>query len=505
MTKGKNRSIVNMPDPVSHSKQSTALPRRDLRAPRSFHFGRGTGVGLVRSLAFVLLDTLLLSLSWIAATGIVERVDWLQSVDSFKLLTSSPGQPAFLWPILVITQTTLASAGLYDERESRRQFARLLKSLTMAQAILIMMAFLYEPGLVVSRSTFVLAWLFSILFVVSGRLLAETTITMLRQTGTVSRPIFLVGTLRDRLIAHIALKLISNKEFKIIGQLDLNEKSSRDRWPEILNDIVEQGVGEIFVCSWQSIEDPIAFYWNLKSRGIHLRILPIGLEVPHQSPKIEMIGGLLSIQFQPPALVGGDFWTKRIFDLVVSSLILLLSAPLFITIALLIKLDSPGPIFYRQTRVGLRGRHIKVWKFRTMVINADKLMKELEAKNEIKGGVLFKMKDDPRITKVGKFLRRYSLDEIPQLINVLFGQMSLVGPRPLPLRDVDGFAPHHHFRHNVMPGITGLWQVRGRSDITDFDDAFKLDMLYIQNWSLALDFQILIKTVQVVLGSKGAY
>jgi lipopolysaccharide/colanic/teichoic acid biosynthesis glycosyltransferase len=140
-----------------------------------------------------------------------------------------------------------------------------------------------------------------------------------------------------------------------------------------------------------------------------------------------------------------------------------------------------------------------------MVINADQLMKELEAKNEIKGGILFKMKDDPRITKVGKVLRQYSLDELPQLINVLRGQMSLVGPRPLPLRDVEGFAAHHFARQNVLPGITGLWQVSGRSDIIDFENAFRLDVMYINNWSLLLDFQILWKTVQVVLKRKGAY
>jgi exopolysaccharide biosynthesis polyprenyl glycosylphosphotransferase len=472
--------------------------RRDLREPMALSMGRGTAAGFLRTIAFVLLDTIFLSLSWKAALLVVDRVEFLQSVSSFDL-------SRFLLPILVITQATLASAGLYSERESRRNFPRLIKTITLAQAMLVAIAFLYEPRLFVSRSTFLLAWLFSVAFVVAGRLAAEAIITTLRRRGTVTRPIFLIGTPRDRLIAQIALKLISNKEFKIIGQLDLSAPIARKCWPQTLREIADQGVGEVFVCSWQSIPDPMALYWNLKMEGIHLRILPIGLEIPHQSPRIEMIGGLLTIQFYPPALVGGDFWTKRLFDILVAGSILLFGSPVYLLIAIAIKLDSPGPIFFKQTRVGLKGRHIKVWKFRTMVINADRLMKELEAKNEIKGGILFKMKDDPRVTKVGKFLRRYSLDEFPQFINVLLGEMSLVGPRPLPLRDVEGFAPHHHIRHNVMPGITGLWQVSGRSDIKDFEDAFRLDMAYIQNWSLALDFQILLKTVQVVFGSKGAY
>jgi lipopolysaccharide/colanic/teichoic acid biosynthesis glycosyltransferase len=168
-------------------------------------------------------------------------------------------------------------------------------------------------------------------------------------------------------------------------------------------------------------------------------------------------------------------------------------------------MDSPGPIFFRQTRVGLHGNKFKVWKFRTMVQNAAQLQAVLEAQNEMKDGVLFKMKDDPRITRVGKFLRRYSLDELPQLFNVLVGEMSFVGPRPLPVRDVERFQERHFIRQEVLPGITGLWQVSGRSDITDFEKAVQLDLAYITNWSLWLDFKILLKTVQVVIGKSGAY
>ena len=173
-------------------------------------------------------------------------------------------------------------------------------------------------------------------------------------------------------------------------------------------------------------------------------------------------------------------------------------------IATLIKLDSPGNILYKQTRVGLKGNHFKIWKFRTMVANASELQHKLEAQNEIQGGILFKIKDDPRITKIGKYLRRYSLDELPQLFNVLRGEMSLVGPRPLPVRDVAKFSQNHLFRQEVLPGITGLWQVSGRSD-TGSDGVFHLDCEYIENWSLALDFRILLQTVQVVFCAKGAY
>jgi lipopolysaccharide/colanic/teichoic acid biosynthesis glycosyltransferase len=140
-----------------------------------------------------------------------------------------------------------------------------------------------------------------------------------------------------------------------------------------------------------------------------------------------------------------------------------------------------------------------------MYINADQLQKELEARNEMQDGVLFKMKDDPRITKVGKFLRRSSLDELPQLFNVLLGEMSLVGPRPLPLRDVQKFSEHHFIRQEVLPGITGLWQVSGRSNITSFEEVVRLDTFYIENWSIWLDMQILLRTALVLLQKKGAY
>jgi lipopolysaccharide/colanic/teichoic acid biosynthesis glycosyltransferase len=140
-----------------------------------------------------------------------------------------------------------------------------------------------------------------------------------------------------------------------------------------------------------------------------------------------------------------------------------------------------------------------------MVAQAEKMQADLEAQNQTKDGIMFKIERDPRITSIGHFLRRTSLDELPQLFNVLLGQMSLVGPRPLPLRDVERFQPWHHIRHQVLPGITGLWQISGRSDIEDFDDAARLDLYYIDNWSLNLDLDILVETLRIVLFSKGAY
>ncbi len=196
---------------------------------------------------------------------------------------------------------------------------------------------------------------------------------------------------------------------------------------------------------------------------------------------------------------------KRGLDIGVSSVLLVLGAIPGLLLLAAIKLDSRGPVFFKQPRVGKNGRRFLMYKFRTMVANADELLEELEDRNE-KGtdGQLFKMKDDPRITRVGRFLRKWSLDELPQVINVYKGEMSLVGPRPPLPREVENYRPEHFCRLKGLPGMTGLWQVSGRSDLS-FDEMVKLDKYYLDNWSVRLDLSIILKTFYVVLARKGAY
>jgi len=178
-------------------------------------------------------------------------------------------------------------------------------------------------------------------------------------------------------------------------------------------------------------------------------------------------------------------------------------APVWLLIALAVKLDSPGPIFYRDRRVGLAEREFGMFKFRSMYTDASERQAGLETSNEA-SGPLFKIKDDPRVTRVGRILRRYSLDELPQLLNVLRGEMSLVGPRPLPLRDYVQLEEWHRKRYLVLPGMTGLWQVSGRIELT-FDDLVRLDFYYLENWSIWLDISILAKTMPAVVARRGAY
>lgn len=223
----------------------------------------------------------------------------------------------------------------------------------------------------------------------------------------------------------------------------------------------------------------------------------------------------VSSLYQAPILQVRESWrytvqclSKRIIDFFGAGLGVLLSSPLLLAIALLIRLDSKGPIFFRQHRMGRGEKTFVIWKFRTMEINAEERLKELEQLNESEGGVLFKMKEDPRVTRMGKFLRRTSLDELPQLFNVLQGSMSLVGPRPLQLRDYYLSMKDHREnmlqRATMLPGVTGLWQVSGRSEVT-FNDMLQMDLFYQENWSFWLDLRILWQTVVVVLLRKGAY
>jgi exopolysaccharide biosynthesis polyprenyl glycosylphosphotransferase len=395
----------------------------------------------------------------------------------------------------------IAAKELYKAGINRRHYPRLLKAVSLSAVFLLLIAFIYAPNNYVSRSTFLLFWLFSIVFTCGDRFLFDVSTKLLRKKGAIRYPVFLITDQEDQK-SHI--RLIEKENcYTVHGVAESSclDRSNREVTFEYLR---SQSIVEAFV-SWGAIKNRLYVCWNFQTAGITLRILPTNSEVFLPKSVLWMIGEVPCMTIPAPIIAGSDFWVKRCFDLCCGSILLFLFSPIYLLIAILIKLDSPGPIFFKQNRIGLHCKQFKIWKFRTMVSNAEKLQASLEAKNEIKDGVLFKLKDDPRITKVGKFLRRYSLDELPQIFNVLLGEMSLVGPRPLPTRDVERFQSAHFIRQEVLPGITGLWQVSGRSDIDNFEDAVKLDTTYIENWSLWLDMTILLKTVQVVLRKTGAY
>ncbi len=244
--------------------------------------------------------------------------------------------------------------------------------------------------------------------------------------------------------------------------------------------------------------------WELERLDIDLLVAPGVIDVAGPRLHMRPVAGLPLIHVEKPQYHGAKKFQKRAFDIGFASTALLFAMPLLVLIAAIIKLTSKGPVFYRQQRVGIDGKSFEMIKFRTMVMGADQMVGELAELNEADSGVLFKIRNDPRVTPVGKFLRKYSLDEVPQFINVVQGQMSVVGPRPPLANEVESYDDDAKRRLLVRPGVTGLWQVSGRSDLS-WEDSVRLDLFYVENWSMMADLLIALKTVRVVLNHTGAY
>jgi exopolysaccharide biosynthesis polyprenyl glycosylphosphotransferase len=245
--------------------------------------------------------------------------------------------------------------------------------------------------------------------------------------------------------------------------------------------------------------------WSLEPGRQHLVVAPSLTDIGGPRIHTRPVAGLPLIHVETPRYEGTKLFAKRAFDIVASALLLLVASPVLLAISMTIRLSTPGPVLFRQERVGINGRPFQMLKFRTMVTDAEALLLALQDQNRDAGNsVLFKMKDDPRVTPVGRFLRRYSLDELMQLVNVLNGSMSLVGPRPPLAREVETYETKVHRRFLVKPGITGLWQVSGRSNLS-WEDSVRLDLYYVENWSIVGDLVILWKTARAVLAREGAY
>ena len=324
--------------------------------------------------------------------------------------------------------------------------------------------------------------------------------------------ILIVGSGRR---AHLmADRLVNELDWgvSIIGFLDPEGQSAgRRKSDKILGDVSQISkilrdnvVDEVIVAVPRTmIGDVQAIVDSCQEEGVTLRFMGDLYDFDAAHIHLEIVKGIPLLTFEPVAMAGNYLITKRIFDLAVAATATLVFIPLFVLVAIAIKMDSSGPVFFVQERVGLHKRRFRMVKFRSMVTDAEEKMKELEHLNEVKGPN-FKIKADPRITRIGQLLRRSSIDELPQLLNVVRGDMSLVGPRPMTPRDVERFDRGiQRKRFSARPGLTCIWQISGRSDI-EFEDWLKLDLQYIYNWSFWLDMKILAKTIPAVLKGNGA-
>lgn len=369
------------------------------------------------------------------------------------------------------------------------------------------------------RSTIVFFGLLSFLFLLFKRFALKYFLSSIREEGFDPKNILIVGS--KRRAERIVKQFVKHKEYglRICGILDPDSKrigykvgtmSVTGNLSDFKKIINKTEIDEVFFALDLNLISNIEEIFNyLETVGVSYHMM-INESVHRYSDRYLSLKpistsyyGMPMLSFHSVSASHLKLYLKSGIEKIFAFVLLLFTLPIILIFSIIVKLTSSGPIFFKQLRVGLHGRKFYQYKIRSMVVNADHIKEELTSLNE-QSGPVFKIKNDPRITKVGKFMRKYSIDELPQLFNILLGSMSLIGPRPLPVSEVDQFAEDFlHRRHSMKPGVTGLWQVSGRNSIKDFNDWVKLDMEYIDNWSFVLDVKIVLKTFSTVLSGTG--
>jgi exopolysaccharide biosynthesis polyprenyl glycosylphosphotransferase len=458
----------------------------------------------LRTVCHLLLDALAVAAAYRLAFWM--RFEWAWFIAQIP----PTGEPALwakyqglLYAAVPIWLTLLYASRLYTASwmTGADRFLQIAKACAQGTGTTLVAAFLYER---LAFSRLMLAGVFPISLV----LLCATQWLALTLDGWLAaleaaKPVLLVGggsvaeVLRERILArHPGARVV---ELPALPPLEALERKLDERpWYEL-----------ILLRTKDSHESILAAAEACDGRGISFKMVPDLLEIRMGEVQLDQHLGIPAYRIKHTSFTRANFAAKRVFDILFSVLLLAATAPLWLLICLLIKLDSKGPILFTQGRYGYKGRVFSAFKFRTMVADAESRIAEVKAKGGDQGA-FFKAKADPRVTAVGKHLRRFSLDEFPQFLNVLLGDMSVVGPRPLALTTGEVEALQRDFgetakkRMNILPGITGLWQVSGRSDVSS-EQRFGLDLFYIEHWSLGLDLEIILKTPGVMLFGKGAY
>ncbi len=427
-----------------------------------------------------------------------------------ELTAAAPWREAKQWiPFAyLITVLMFARVDLYADRPRRPGLARITVALFQGTVISLVFA-LANGDHFSSYYVFYGSLFFATVYITVLRELHLRVTGWLLERAGYRRRALLVGSGKHiEEVAH-ALAGVSRTRVEVVGYISLSPRPqnglrSLGRLEDLPRALGRERVQEVIIADPDFPQERAVELVSLcHQRGVTVHVAPTTMEV--LIDRAEFVPGqtVPLFKLRPPVFAGIDYALKRSFDLVIASVTLVLLAPVLLVIAAAVKLSSRGPVIYRSVRPGIAGKPFACFKFRTMRAHAEQIQADLEPLNE-QSGALFKIRDDPRLTRVGQFLRRFSLDELPQLVNVIRGEMSLVGPRPLPMRDFERLEEWHKKRYLVLPGITGLWQVSGRAEL-DFDDLVRLDFLYLERWSILLDLSILLKTIPAVLSRRGAF
>lgn len=477
--------------------------------------GRRLSAGPNRLLRALPLTALLIDVAVMVAVGLVAIVG-RRELGVFRASADVEHSASIAGPLMIAGWiAAIAVAGGYRNDvfgAGMDEYKRVLNASFVAAGLAGVGCYLAKYEL--SRGFFLLAFIIGIPSLLLGRLLLRRAVQGARRRGVLTQRVLIAGS-RSHVdeIVHV-LRRESWLGYQVVGALtpeyDLSEETSTGV-PVLGNtddatSMVKATAADIIFFAGGSVGASSQLrktVWQLERHHVQVVVAPSVTDISSERIKIRPVGGLPLIHIDPPTWSDASRWGKRTFDLVGSSLLILAFAPLLVLTALQVKIHDGGPVFFLQTRAGKDGRPFSCLKFRTMCVDAETRLPALHARTGYTGG-LFKMHDDPRVTRPGRWLRRFSIDELPQLFNVWSGDMSLVGPRPPLPTEVERYDADASRRLHVRPGMTGLWQVSGRSDLS-WDEAIRLDLYYVDNWSMLQDLSILTKTVGAVLASKGAY
>jgi len=495
------------PDPVRRA--APPPPGADVRSSRVFILSRGSLLGILRRTlsiaALVVVDVAGLALGLYVAL-VVRQVVYGES-DVFWSLLWRQEREWLQW-LAPITVLVFLQAGLYAPRERRAGPGRIVASL-LAVALIVLAFGLGTDYEFTTTGLIPTAAVCAAISIGVLRAAYESISLELMQVVGIRRRVVLVGD--GESLERIQRQLDAARggiAYELVGAVSREPAPGLRQLgtglPELRAVLEREHPDELVLAEAAFDERTILDIVEAAHReGVKVRLAPNTTDLLVHEGRYVPGQGVPLFELRPPVLSGFDWALKRVFDLVVSGLLGLVLTPLWLLVAVAIKLDSRGPVLYVDRRIGVGEREFGMLKFRTMVEGASDRQAELEAENEAEGA-LFKIKDDPRVTRVGRVLRRLSIDELPQLWNVLRGEMSLVGPRPLPLRDSMLLEDWHRARYLVLPGMTGLWQISGRSGLA-FDDLVRLDFAYLERWSIWLDISIIARTVPAVIMGRGAY